>query len=60
MTIEFTGPLLVAELGSRHPLDLVWVALAAVGIVLLVKPGGTPLDRLGVVFPLVAAVCRMA
>src|SRR4051794_3360193 len=38
MTIEFTGPLLVAVLGSRRPLDLVWVGLAAVGIVLLVNP----------------------
>ncbi len=40
VTIEFTGPLLVAVIGSRRPLDLAWVALAAVGIVVLVNPGG--------------------
>src|SRR3954470_7537378 len=60
MTIEFTGPLLVAVLGSRRPLDLVWVGLAAVGIVLLVNPGGGSLDPVGVAFALVAAVCWMA
>jgi inner membrane transporter RhtA len=32
VTIEFWGPLTVAVLGSRRPLDLVWVVLAAAGI----------------------------
>ena len=60
VTIEFAGPLLVAVIGSRRPLDVVWVALAAVGIVLLVDPGGGSLDPVGVAFALAAAVCWMA
>jgi inner membrane transporter RhtA len=60
VTIEFSGPLLVAVLGSRRPLDLVWVALAAAGIVLLVGPGGGSVDPVGVAFALVAAGFWMA
>ena len=60
VTIEFAGPLLVAVIGSRRPLDLVWVALAAAGIVLLVDPGGGSLDPVGVAFALGAAVFWMA
>jgi inner membrane transporter RhtA len=60
VTIEFTGPLLVGVLGTRRPLDMVWIALAAAGIVLLVNPGGGSLDPVGVGFALVAAGCWMA
>jgi inner membrane transporter RhtA len=60
VTIEFAGPLLVAVLGSRRPLDLAWVALAAAGIVLLADPGGGTIDRAGVLFALAAAACWMA
>ena len=60
VTIEFAGPLLVGVIGSRRPLDFLWVALAAVGIVLLVNPGGGSLDPVGVAFALAAAVCWMA
>lgn len=35
VTIEFIGPLLVAIIGSRHPRDLVWAALAVGGIAAL-------------------------
>ena len=60
VTIEFAGPLLVAVIGSRRPLDGVWIALAAVGIVVLVDPGGGSVDPAGVGFALAAAVCWMA
>jgi inner membrane transporter RhtA len=58
VTIEFAGPLAVAVIGSRRPLDLVWVVLAAAGIVLLADPGGGGgIDTLGLVFAMVAGVC---
>jgi inner membrane transporter RhtA len=60
VTIEFAGPLLVAVIGSRRPLDGVWIALAAGGIVLLVGPGGGSVDATGVGFALAAAACWMA
>ncbi len=60
VTIEFAGPLLVGVIGSRRPLDVVWVVLAAAGIVVLVNPGGGSLDPVGVAFALAAAVCWMA
>jgi inner membrane transporter RhtA len=60
VTIEFAGPLLVAVLGSRRPLDGVWVVLAAAGILLLADPAGGSIDALGVLFALLAAACWMA
>jgi inner membrane transporter RhtA len=50
VTIEFWGPLAVAVAGSRRPLDLLWVALAAGGILLLADPGGGSLDAAGIAF----------
>lgn len=46
VTIEFIGPLSVALWGSRRALDLVWVALAAGGILLL-NPLSGALDPVG-------------
>ena len=60
VTIEFAGPLLVAVIGSRRPLDAAWVALAAIGILLLADPGGGSADGLGVLFSLTAAGCWIA
>jgi inner membrane transporter RhtA len=58
VTIEFLGPLAVAVFGSRRRLDLVWAALAAIGIVLLANPGGSEsVDTLGLVYILIAAGC---
>jgi inner membrane transporter RhtA len=54
VTIEFVGPLAVAIAGSRRPLDLLWVALAVVGIVALTRGGVHHLNGLGVAFALLA------
>jgi inner membrane transporter RhtA len=54
VTIEFWGPLAVAVAGSRRFLDLLWVGLAAGGIVLLADPGGGSLDAAGIAFALAA------
>ncbi len=54
VTFEFVGPLGVAVWGSRRPRDLVWVGLAAVGIVLLSDFGSSDLDAAGVGFALLA------
>jgi inner membrane transporter RhtA len=54
VTLEFVGPLGVALAGSRHARDILWVALAAGGILLLSPGLGDDLDRLG------AALCLLA
>lgn len=54
VTIEFIGPLGLAAVLARRPLDRLWVVLAAVGVLLLADPGGDPLDPLGVLFALMA------
>ena len=56
VTIEFAGPLGLAVALSRRALDLVWVALAAAGILLLTNPfGASDLDGAGVALALLAA-----
>jgi inner membrane transporter RhtA len=54
VTIEFVGPLAVAIAGSRRPLDLLWVGLAAGGIAALTQGGAHGLNGLGVALALVA------
>ena len=54
VTFEFVGPLGVAVFGSRRALDLVWVALAASGILLLSDFGTGDLDGVGVALALLA------
>jgi inner membrane transporter RhtA len=56
VTVEFLGPLGVAVASSRRRLDLLWVACAGGGVLLLAKGGGVRLDPLGIGFGLVAAV----
>lgn len=53
VTLDFVGPLGVALLGSRRPLDLLWGELAVAGIVLL-GPLGGGLDPRGVALALLA------
>lgn len=55
VTIEFLGPLAVAVAGSRHLSDVGWVALAALGVVLLARGGHGHLDLVGVAFAVVSA-----
>jgi inner membrane transporter RhtA len=54
VALEFVGPLTVALVGSRRPRDLLWVAFAAAGIIVLTNPGGHSLDGLGVGLALLA------
>ncbi|MDO5289438.1 MAG: EamA family transporter [Pseudomonadota bacterium] len=59
VAIEFSGPLAVAILYSRRPVDFVWVALAVAGLALLLplRADVAALDPVGVLFALAAAVC---
>jgi len=56
VTLEFAGPLGVAVAGSRRALDLLWVALAGAGILLLADLGGGATDAAGVALALLAGV----
>jgi inner membrane transporter RhtA len=72
VTIEFLGPLAVAVVSSRRAIDLLWVAIAGAGVLLLAR-GGTSLARhssaahggehtavVGVTFALIAAAAWAA
>jgi inner membrane transporter RhtA len=54
VTLEFVGPLAVAVAGSRRLIDLLWIALAVVGILALTRGGAHRLDLLGVILALIA------
>ena len=58
VAIEFAGPLAVAIWSSRRAVDFIWVALAIVGLALLLPLGlsGSTLDPLGMLYAVGAAV----
>jgi inner membrane transporter RhtA len=58
VAIEFVGPLAVAVYASRRRVDYLWVALAIVGLSLLlpITPSSTALDPMGVLYALAAGV----
>lgn len=61
VTLEFMGPLALAVAGSRRALDLMWVALAALGIALIAPWRGTGMvDPVGALFALLAGACWAA
>jgi inner membrane transporter RhtA len=55
VALEFTGPFAVAVAGSRRLLDLLWVAMAAAGIVLL-SPLQASINTPGAGYALLAGV----
>lgn len=59
VALEFTGPLAVALFSSRRPVDLVWVALAIMGLWLLLPLGKglESIDPTGAAWALAAGAC---
>ncbi len=57
VAIEFLGPLGVAVLRSRSRRNLVWPALALLGVLLLTRPWTGEIDGLGVLIALGSALC---
>ena len=63
VTIEFVGPLSLAAVLSRRPRDLLAVAAAGLGVVLISRALSIPLEELegtGILLALVAGVCWAA
>lgn len=55
VALEFLGPLGVAVFGSRRRRDLIWVAIAALGVLLLTDPfSSSGIDATGTVLALTA------
>lgn len=59
VALEFTGPLAVAVFSSRRVIDFMWVALAVLGLSVLIplRPSDSALNLTGVFFALAAGAC---
>jgi len=59
VALEFMGPLSVAIFASRHAADVLWAALAACGILLLlpITHFSASLDSMGILYAIGAGVC---
>lgn len=57
VTVEFLGPLAVATIGSRRKLDLLWVALAGIGVAFLAEGASGSVHALGLVLAALAGLC---
>lgn len=57
VAIEFLGPLGVAVFRSQSRRNLVWPALALVGVLLLTEPWAGSIDALGILFALIGGSC---
>jgi len=62
IALEFTGPLTVALLASRRPLDIIWAVCAIAGIVCIMPIGkiSAALDPLGIAYAFAAGACWAA
>lgn len=54
VTLEFLGPLVLALIGSRKAIDLIWALLAGLGIFLITPRGDSSADMLGIVLAILA------
>jgi inner membrane transporter RhtA len=59
VTIEFLGPLAVAVLGTRRPIDWLWIVLAGAGVFLLAGPTGSA-GGTGIIFAFLSGACWAA
>ena len=58
LSLEMTGPLTLSLVSSRRLLDIVWIAVAATGLMLLLPLGqGMVLDPRGMLFAVLAGTC---
>ncbi len=57
VTVEFSGPLTLALVGSRRLPDLLWAVMAGTGVALLASGVGPHLDPAGLGFALLAGAC---
>ncbi|WP_300632693.1 threonine/homoserine exporter RhtA [Pseudomonas sp.] len=59
VALEFTGPLAVAIYASRRAVDFLWIALAIMGLLLLIPMGeaSNGIDVVGAAYALGAGIC---